>query len=71
MDRLAERHAGGVPWPQVGHLDFAALAAGFGCPSVRVETQAQLVAALDDAVADRHEPLLLDVVVAQDPEFAP
>jgi benzoylformate decarboxylase len=71
MDRLAERHPGGVPWPQVGHLDFGALAAGFGCPSVRVETHAQLVAALDEAVADRDGPLLLDVVVEQDPEFAP
>ena len=71
MDRLAERHAGGVPWPQVGHLDFGALAAGFGCPSLRVETHAQLVAALDEAVADRDEPLLLDVVVEQDPVFAP
>jgi benzoylformate decarboxylase len=70
-DPAAFGGSGGVPWPQVGHLDFAALAAGFGCPSVRVETQAQLVAALDEAVADRDEPLLLDVVVAQDPEFAP
>jgi benzoylformate decarboxylase len=71
MDRLAERHAGGVPWPQVGHLDVGALAAGFGCPSVRVETHAQLVAALDEAIRDRDGPLLLDVAVEQDPEFAP
>ena len=71
MDRLAERHRGGVPWPRVEHLDFEALAAGFGCPSRRVETYAQLQAALDEALADRDGPLLLDVVVEQDPEFAP
>src|SRR3954453_11688109 len=37
MDRLAERHDGGVPWPRVEHLDVRALAAGFGCPSRRVQ----------------------------------
>ena len=71
MDRLAERQAGGVPWPPVGHLDFGALAAGFGCRSRRVETHAQLLGALDEALARSDEPLLLDVVVEQDPEFAP
>jgi benzoylformate decarboxylase len=68
MDRLAERHHGGVPWPRVTHLDFGALAAGFGCRSLRVETHEQLVGAL---AFDLDEPLLLDVVVEQDPEFQP
>jgi benzoylformate decarboxylase len=68
MDRLAERHEGGVPWPHVEHLDFQALAAGFGCPAQRVETHGQLL----DALEREHDgPLLVDVVVAQDPEFAP
>jgi benzoylformate decarboxylase len=71
MDRLAEKHPGGVPWPRVSHLDLGALAAGFGCASRRVETHDELGAALDDALAERDEPLLLDVVVAQDPEFSP
>jgi benzoylformate decarboxylase len=71
MDRLAERQVGGVPWPRVEHLDLQALAAGFGCPARRVESYDELGPALDDALAERDEPLLLDVVVAQDPEFAP
>jgi benzoylformate decarboxylase len=68
MDRLAERHEGGVPWPRVEHLDFGALAAGFGCPSHRVTTHDELLAALD---VEPDGPLLLDVVVEQDAEFAP
>jgi len=68
MDRLAERHRGGVPWPRVQHLDFGALATGFGCPSQRIETHERLVAALE---RELDGPLLLDVVVEQDPEFAP
>src|SRR5205085_12490776 len=71
MDRLAEQHPGGVPWPRVEHLDLRALAAGFGCPARRVESYDELGAALDDALAVRDEPLVLDVVVEQDSEFAP
>jgi benzoylformate decarboxylase len=71
MDRLAERHDGGVPWPRVEHLDLQALAAGFGCPSRRVQSYDELGPALDDALAERDEPLLLEVVVEQEPEFAP
>ncbi|HEY3541005.1 MAG TPA: hypothetical protein VGK79_00555, partial [Gaiellaceae bacterium] len=65
---------GGVPWPQVTHLDLQSRAAGFGCPAQRVADHASLVQALDDVVptlAARNEPLLLEVVVEQDPEFAP
>lgn len=71
MDRLAERQEGRVPWPRVEHLDLQALAAGLGCPARRVESYGELGPALDDALANRDAPLLLDVVVAQDPEFAP
>jgi benzoylformate decarboxylase len=69
MDRLAERHDGGVPWPRVEHLDFGGLAAGFGCASRRVETHEQLLDALE--TFDLDAPLLLDVVVEQDAVFAP
>jgi benzoylformate decarboxylase len=68
MDRLAERHEGGVPWPRVGHLDLGALARGFGCATQRVETHDELLAALE---LEPDGPLLLDVVVEQDPDFAP
>jgi benzoylformate decarboxylase len=71
MDRLAERHEGGVPWPQVQHLDLQALAGGFGCPARRVANYDELTAVLDDALVRENEPLLLEVVVAPDPEFAP
>jgi thiamine pyrophosphate-dependent acetolactate synthase large subunit-like protein len=54
-------------------IDIAAMARAQGCPAQRVETHDQLEAALDEALADRarSEPLLLEVVVEQDPEFAP
>jgi len=74
MDRLAERHQGGVPWPQVTHLDVQSLAAGFGCPAQRVADHASLTRVLDEVVptlAARNEPLLLEVVVEQDRDFAP
>jgi benzoylformate decarboxylase len=74
MDRLAEQHLGAPPWPAVGHLDVSALAAGFGCPAVRVSTHDALLEQLDEAIptlAARTEPLLLDVAVEPDAEFAP
>jgi benzoylformate decarboxylase len=75
MDRLAEMHGGGkTPWPGVGGVDIAAIARGFGCAAERIETHDELMRALDQAVpglAERDEPLLLEVVVEPDPTFAP
>jgi benzoylformate decarboxylase len=44
-------------------VDMAQIARGFGCPAERVETPAQLQAALKTALAS-DGPMLLDVVVA-------
>src|SRR4051794_13829751 len=71
MARLAERHPGGVPWPRVEHLDVRALAGGLGCAARRIASYNELGPALDDALVDRSEPLVLECVVEQDPEFAP
>jgi benzoylformate decarboxylase len=74
MDRLAEKHGGAAPWPAFGEVEVATIARGFGCPARRIATHEELVAALDEAVptlADRDEPLLLDVVVAPTLSFAP
>ena len=74
MDRLAEQQGGRGPWPQFGHLDIGAIAAGFGCTVRRVSEHAELLEALDEIVpelAKRREPLLLDVAVAPDAEFLP
>jgi benzoylformate decarboxylase len=74
MDRLAERHGQDAPWPGFGEVELATVAGGFGCPSRRIETHGELVAALDEVVptlASREEPLLLDVRIAPTLEFAP
>jgi benzoylformate decarboxylase len=73
MDRLAELHGGSGPWPAV-NVDVAALARAFGCPARTVRTYGDLLEALDElapGLASREEPLLLEVVVAQDETFTP
>ena len=65
MDVLAELQGGSGPWPGFAEIELAAVARGFGCPARRIETYDELVATLDEVVptlADRTEPLLLDVV---------
>ncbi|TPQ16699.1 benzoylformate decarboxylase [Streptomyces sporangiiformans] len=54
-----------VPGTDIGDVDFAALAAGFGCPAAHVEQPAELPAALDRALAhgDGDGPFLLHVRV--------
>ncbi len=67
MDMLARLQGGTGPWPGIGHLDFQALAAGFGCESRLVSDQASLEAVLDEVVptlVDRKTPLLVEAVVA-------
>ena len=73
MDRLAERQGGAPPWPRFD-VDIAGIAQAFGCSSRRVATPAQLEEALEEATADlaqRSEPLLLEVAVAPDETFEP
>jgi benzoylformate decarboxylase len=67
MDEIAGAAGAAGPWPSFGELSLAAVAAGFGCPSRRVETFEELVAELDDIMPrlrDLERPLLLEVVVA-------
>jgi benzoylformate decarboxylase len=73
MDRLAERTEQSAPWPAFEDIRLATVATGFGCPARRIADHAELVAVLDEVVpglADRDEPLLLDVAVEADPTFA-
>jgi benzoylformate decarboxylase len=63
MDRLA---GGRGPWPAFEDVDPAGLARSLGCPARRIDTAADLAAALDEIVpglADRTGPLVLDVRV--------
>jgi len=72
MDRLAEAQDETAPWPAFGAIDITAIAQAQGCPARRVETFAELEAALDEAldgIGERREPLLLEVVVVPDSEF--
>ncbi|NYH55183.1 benzoylformate decarboxylase [Nocardiopsis arvandica] len=77
MDRLAENGGSGggkPPWPAFPEVSLAALASGLGCPAVRVRTHAELCRVLEETVpglAEREEPLVLDVTVAPDPAFQP
>jgi benzoylformate decarboxylase len=66
MDVLAGLHGGSGPWPGFGEIELAAVAQGFGCPARRIRTFEELTTTLDEVVptlADRSEPLLLDVVI--------
>lgn len=72
MDILAELRGTAGPWPGFPEVEIAALAAGFGCPARRLETHAELISALDEAVPTlrvRNQPLLLDVVVSPTRSF--
>jgi thiamine pyrophosphate-dependent acetolactate synthase large subunit-like protein len=75
MDRLAEQHGQGeAPWPAFEEVSISTLAEGLGCPATRVETYDELVAVLDDVVptlADRTEPLVVEVPVVPETTFAP
>jgi benzoylformate decarboxylase len=66
MDRLATAHPGRIPWPDFEEIDLAATARSLGCPAQRIETHDELTAALDGAVQERDDPLLLDVRVRAD-----
>ncbi len=75
MDRLAEKNgAGKAPWPAFTEVSLSAMARSFGCPAIRLDSHADLLATLDEVVptlGSRTEPLLLDVAVTPDAEFHP
>ncbi len=74
MDHLAASGGTGSAWPALDGIDLAGLARALSCPARAVTTYAELVAVLDDVVptlAERDEPLLLEVAVARDPTFQP
>jgi benzoylformate decarboxylase len=73
MDRLAERYGGSAPWPSF-EVDIAGLARSFGCPGRRVKNRSELVSAFDEVIptlAERSEPLLLEILVTPDETFEP
>jgi benzoylformate decarboxylase len=74
MDRLVERHGAPGPWPAFGEVELATIARGFGCPAQRITTYEELISSLDDVVptlAERDQPLVLDVLVTPTLDFAP
>lgn len=74
MDKLAGQHGGKPPWPAFEEVSIAGLAESLGCPTRRITEYADLCAALDTLcadLADRAEPLVLEVCVTADGEFRP
>ncbi|HKO27773.1 MAG TPA: thiamine pyrophosphate-binding protein [Solirubrobacteraceae bacterium] len=68
MDALARRAGGEAAWPGFESVDIGAIARGLGCPTVRVDTHAELVSTLDEVLpglVGRGEPLLLEAVVGE------
>jgi benzoylformate decarboxylase len=74
MDRLAERNGADGPWPQLDTIDIGAMARAQGCKTARVLDHPDLLERLDallPTLADRREPVLLEVPVAPDATFDP
>jgi benzoylformate decarboxylase len=74
MDRLAERRGLPVPWPGFDEVDVSQLALGLGCPARRITSHDELTASLNEVIprlADRTEPLLLDIVIEPTQHFTP
>ena len=73
MDRLAEQQGGTGSWPSF-NVDVCSLARGLGCPAERIDDHPGLIRALDEvlpALADRSEPLFLEVAVSPGTTFHP
>jgi benzoylformate decarboxylase len=73
MDRLAAISQKSGPWPAFD-LEISALARDFGCEARRIERHDELLSALDEVIpslTDRSAPLLLEVAVATETDFAP
>jgi benzoylformate decarboxylase len=74
MDRLIEKEGGSPAWPSFPEIDVSGLARAFGCSARRIATSDDLEQVFDEVVpdlADREEPLLLEVVVEPDDTFEP
>lgn len=74
MDRLADQRGGKPAWPAFEDVSLSGLARSLGCPTREIHDYAGLTAVLDEVVptlADRAEPLLLDVAVTTDSAFQP
>jgi benzoylformate decarboxylase len=74
MDTLAAATGKAGPWPAFDAVDVAAVARGFGCPAQTISDHETLTATLDEVLpglAERSDPLLLEVVVAPDTTFEP
>ncbi|MEO3873552.1 thiamine pyrophosphate-dependent enzyme [Nonomuraea sp. B12E4] len=74
LDRLAEQQGGKAPWPPFTEVDMGGLARSLGCPARRVDSYEELTAVLDEvlpSLAEREEPLLLEVTVTPDPDYRP
>jgi benzoylformate decarboxylase len=57
---------GAAPWPPFDEVSMHRIAEGFGCPAREVATYSDLIGVLDEVLptlADRQEPLVLEVVV--------
>ncbi len=73
MDLLAARTGGKPPWPGFD-VDVRGLATSLGCPARQITSYDALLATFDEVLpglADRHEPLLLDVRVTPEEHFEP
>ena len=69
MNRLAERAGSDGPWPAIEGVDIAAMARAQGVEARTIDDHATLLATLDAELGHRTTPLLLEIVVAQDPTF--
>lgn len=69
MDRLAHGAGGKPAWPGFPEISISTIATGLGCPALRIQSHAELIAALEaimPSLGDRTEPVLLDVAVTTD-----
>ena len=75
MDRLAESYGGGkAPWPSFDEVSVAGMARALGCEARQIGDHPHLLTELDDivpALADRDTPVVLEVAVEPDTDFAP
>lgn len=66
MDSQARARDAAAPWPGFANVDLGAIARGFGCDAIRVDTHDKLLATFDDIFAglpDRTTPVLVEVAV--------
>jgi benzoylformate decarboxylase len=67
MDQLAARTGKQAPWPAFDTIDISAMARALGCAATRIGEHDEMLAVFDDVLptlADRDEPLLLEIVIA-------